>query len=224
MNSDSRGNAAAVVTAADDIPPTQPLPFSTLVSHLIEEHGDERLTLSHLSALLRDRMWGGLLLTFAAINILPLPPGTTAITGIPLVLLTAQMALGRARPWFPKKIDRRGLTKDELRRLLAKFLPWERRVERVFKPRLVALTNHRAARAIGLVSFVLSIILWLPIPLGNHAPALAMTLFALALIYRDGVLVLLGILATLGSLVLVSFTFGAAWLAFLFTIHHLFGA
>ena len=212
-----------MATEAKDMP-ARPLPFSQLVAHIIEEHGEERLTLSHLSALLRDRMWGGLLLTFAAINILPLPPGTTTITGIPLILLTAQMVVGRARPWFPKKFDQRGVTKAELRKLLEKLLPWERRVERVFKPRMVALTNHRGARVIGLVSLLLSIILWLPIPLGNHTPALAMALFALALIYRDGVLVMLGALATLASLVLVSFTLGAAWLAFLFTMRHFFGA
>jgi hypothetical protein len=191
------------------------------VSHVVEEHGEERLSLSHLSALLRDRMWGGLLLMFAVINILPLPPGSTTITGLPLILVTAQMAIGRPRPWFPRKIDERGVTKDQLRRLLAKLLPWERRVERIFKPRMTALTNHRASRVIGIVSLLLSVILWLPIPLGNHAPALAMTLFAMALIYRDGWLVILGALATLLSIVLVSFTIGAAWLALLFTLHHL---
>jgi hypothetical protein len=131
------------------------------------------------------------------------------------------MTVGRARPWFPRKIDERGVTKDQLGRLLGKLLPWERRVERVFKPRMAALTNHRATRAIGMVSLLLSLILWLPIPLGNHAPALTMTFFALALIYRDGWLVILGALATLLSLVLVSFTIGAAWLALLFTLHHL---
>ena len=201
-----------------------PLPLSQLLAHIIEEHGGDRLTLSHLSALLRDRMWGGLLLTFAAINILPLPPGTTTVTGIPLVLLTAQMAIGRARPWFPRKFDERGLTKDQLRQLLARLLPWERRVERIFKPRMVGLTSHRGMRAIGIVCFMLSVILWLPIPLGNHAPALAMSLFALALIYRDGVLVILGVIATLLSIVLVSFTIGAAWLAVLFTLRHLIPA
>lgn len=212
-----------MATEAKDMP-AGPLPFSQLVAHIIEEHGEERLTLSHLSALLRDRMWGGLLLTFAAINILPLPPGTTTITGIPLILLSAQMVIGRTRPWFPKKFDQRGVTKAELRKLLEKLLPWERRVERVFKPRMTPLTNHRGARVIGLVSLLLSIILWLPIPLGNHTPALAMILFALALIYRDGVLVMLGALATIASVVLVSFTLGAAWLAFLFTMRHFFGA
>lgn len=60
---------------------------------------------------------------------------------------------------------------------------------------------------------MLSIILWLPIPLGNHAPALSMTLFALALVYRDGALAALGYLASIGSLVLVSLVATGAWLA-----------
>jgi hypothetical protein len=66
---------------------------------------------------------------------------------------------------------------------------------------------------IGAVGFLLSVILWLPIPLGNHAPALALTLFALALIYRDGVLAILGTVATVASVALVSLTFAAAWWA-----------
>jgi hypothetical protein len=211
----------AVVTAATELRSAEPLPFSQLLAEIVDEHPRDRLTLSELSTLLRDRIWGGLLLTFALVNILPLPPGTTMITGIPLVLLTAQMAAGKACPWFPRRFDRRGLTKEELGRLLGKILPWERRIERILKPRLCGLTDHRAARVIGLISLILSVILWLPIPLGNHAPALAMTLFALALIYRDGVLVILGALATAVSIAMVSLTIGAAWLALLYMLHHL---
>jgi hypothetical protein len=48
-----------------------------------------------------------------------------------------------------------------------------------------------------------------------------MALFALALIYRDGVLVILGAVATLISLALVSFTVGSVWLALLFMLHRL---
>ena len=198
-----------------------PLPLSQLLANVVHEHPGDRLSLSELAGLLRDRTWGGLLLIFAAINILPLPPGATTITGIPLVVLTAQMAAGRASPWFPARLDGRGITTDEIARLVARLLPWERRVERILKPRLTALTNHRSARAIGIVSFLLSIILWLPIPLGNHAPALSMTLFAAGLIYRDGILVVLGAVATVASIILVSLTFGAAWLALLLALHHL---
>lgn len=200
---------------------TQPLNFSELLAEIVKEHPKERLTLSEFSALLRDRAWGGLLLTFAAINILPLPPGTTMITGIPLIIVTAQLAAGKVAPWFPRRINQRGVTKTEIAHLLTKILPWERRVERVFKPRLVGLTKHRGARVIGAVSLLLSVILWLPIPLGNHAPAASMMLFALALMYRDGVLVILGAIGALISLALVSLTVGAVWLALLMLLRHL---
>jgi hypothetical protein len=123
------------------------------------------------------------------------------------------MVAGRPRPWFPRKFDKRGVSKDHLHRIAQKMRPWEERIERVLKPRMCMLTNHRAARVIGLICLVLSVILWLPIPLGNHVPALAMTLFALALIYRDGVMAILAGIATIASFVLISFTFMAAWWA-----------
>lgn len=200
---------------------TQPLSFSRLLAEVAAGPPEERLTLSELSAHLRDRAWGGLLLTFALINILPLPPGTTAVTGVPLIILTAQIVTGRSTPWFPRRFDERGVAKGDLARLVAKMLPWEQRVERVLKPRLIGLTKHRAARIIGAICLMLSLILWLPIPLGNHAPAATMALFALALMYRDGVLVILGGVATLVSLVLVSLTIGSVWLGLLYLLRHL---
>jgi len=211
------------VNEAASIITTGPLPFSQLLTHILNEHGGERLTFSELAARLRDRAWGGLLLIFAAFNLLPLPPGATTVTGLPLLVITAQMAIGRSRPWFPKKFDKRGIGRDHLARIASKIAPWEERVEKVLKPRLCGLTNHRAARVIGLISFVLSVILWLPIPLGNHVPALAMTLFALALIYRDGALVILGVVATLASFALVSVTLGAAAWALVALWHQLVG-
>jgi hypothetical protein len=210
-----------LVATANEFGEAQPLNFSQLLAQIAAGQPEERLTLSEFSAMLRDRAWGGLLLIFALINILPLPPGTTAITGIPLIILTAQMAAGRATPWFPRRIDERGVAKGDVAQLVARMLPWERRLERIFRPRLIGLTKHRAARVIGAACLLLSLILWLPIPLGNHAPAATMGLFALALIYRDGVLVILGALATLVSLALVSFTIGSAWMALLFLLHHL---
>jgi hypothetical protein len=210
------------VTEVVQIVPTQPLPFSRLLTDILQEHAGERLTLSELSASLRDRAWGGLLLIFAAINLLPLPPGATTITGLPLLVIAAQLAAGRSRPWFPRKLDERGLSAEHLGRIAAKIAPWEEKVERVLKPRLCGLTNHQGARVIGLVSFLLSVIIWLPIPFGNHAPALAVTLFALALIYRDGALAILGAVTTVASVALVSVTLAAAAWAVVQLSHQLF--
>jgi hypothetical protein len=173
----------------------RPLPLSQRLAEIVAEGGPDRITLSELARRLHSRVWGGLLVIFAAINIIPLPPGTNTVLAIPLVLLSAQMAFGRSSPWFPARIDRRGVTKSELRKLIEKMGPFETRVERIFRPRLGDLTGPTATRAIGLVCMVLSVVAGLPILMIHNAPAVAIALFGLALIYRDGVLVILGAIA-----------------------------
>ena len=81
------------------------------------------------------------------------------------------------------------MTKAELDKLIVKMGWFEERVERIFRPRLGQLTGPTATRVIGLVCMVLSVIAGLPILMIHNAPAVAIVLFGLALIYRDGVLV-----------------------------------
>jgi hypothetical protein len=107
------------------------------------------------------------------------------------------MAFGRSSPWFPARIDRRGVTKAELQKLIEKMGPFEARVERVFRPRLGELTGPTATRVIGLLCLVLSVIAGLPILMIHNAPAVAILLFGLALIYRDGALVIIGVIAAI---------------------------
>ena len=140
------------------------------------------------------------MLIFAAINVLPLPPGTSVFFAIPLLIISAQMVLGRASPWFPSRIDRRGVRKSEIERLIAKFEWVEARIERVLKPRLAILTGPTATRLIGLVCFLLALLAAVPIPLFHVAPAAAIVLFGLALIYRDGALVIAAAIAAVLSL------------------------
>ena len=152
------------------------------------EEGPDRLTFSELALKLNTRAWGGLLAIFAAINVIPLPPGASIFFAIPLLIVSAQMAFGRASPWFPARIDHRGVTKEELRRLIAKMEWLEVRVERMFKPRLATLTGRTATRLIGLACFLLALLTMLPVV--HVAPAAVIVLFGLALIYRDGALVI----------------------------------
>ena len=89
--------------AAPSPPSERPLPLSQRLAQIIAEPGPDRLTFSELAAQLHSRAWGGLLFIFAAINTLPLPPGTNIFFAIPLVIVAAQMAFGRARvPGFPR--------------------------------------------------------------------------------------------------------------------------
>ena len=75
------------------------------------------------------------------------------------------------------------------------------RVERIFKPRLASLTGPAATRVIGAVCFLLALVAAIPIPLFHVAPAAAIVLFGLALIYRDGALVIVAAAAAVASVI-----------------------
>ena len=181
----------------------RPLPLSQRLRQIVAEEGPDRLTFSDLALKLHARAWGGLLVIFAAINVIPLPPGASIFFAIPLLIVSAQMAFGRATPWFPARIDRRGVTKEELRRLIAKMEWLEVRVERMFKPRLTTLTGPTATRLIGVVCFILALMTTLPIV--HVAPAAVIVLFGLALIYRDGALVIAAAVAGVVGAVIAIF-------------------
>jgi hypothetical protein len=171
------------------------------------------LSFSDLAARLHSRAWGGLLFIFAAINVLPLPPGTSVFFAIPLLIVSAQMVLGRASPWFPARIDRRGVKKAELQRLIDKIEWLEGRIERILKPRLAKLTGPTATRVIGLACFLLALVAAIPIPLFHIAPAAAIVLFGLALIYRDGALVIGAAVAGVTSILLDALVIGSGFAA-----------
>lgn len=199
----------------------RPLPLSEQLAQIVQQHGPERLSFTELAGHLEWRAWGGLLLIFAAINVLPLPPGTSVFFAIPLLIVSAQMVIGRPSPWFPARLDKRGVNKQLLARLVDKIDWVEKRVERVFKPRLAGLTGATGARLIGLVCFLLALLAAIPIPLFHVAPAAAIILFGLALIYRDGALVIVAAVAAVLSVIVdiliigsgvAALTYAASWL------------
>ena len=182
--------------------PQRPLALSERLALIAGEDGPDRLSFSDLATQLHSRAWGGLLVIFAAINVIPLPPGVSIFFAIPLIIVSAQMAFGRASPWFPARIDRRGVTKEELRRLISKMEWIEVRVERLFRPRLASLTGPAATRLIGVACFILA---WLTmLPIVHVAPAAVIVLFGLALVYRDGTLVIAAAAAaSIGAIVAI---------------------
>lgn len=203
------------------IPPPQPLALSQRLARIVAGEGPDRLSFTELATQLHSRAWGGLLLIFAAINLLPLPPGTSAFFALPILIVSAQMVVGRSTPWFPARLNRRGVTKQELARLIGKIEWLEARIERVLKPRFSRLTGPAATRIIGLVCFILALVAAIPVPLFHVAPAAAIVLFGLALIYRDGALVIAAAVASVLSLIVdaliigsgvVALSYAASWL------------
>jgi hypothetical protein len=74
-----------------------------------------------------------------------------------------------------------------------------RAIEKLTRPRLPFLTGDIADTFTGLVCVVLALIMALPIPFGDALPGIALVLFALGMMQRDGVAILLGMVATAAS-------------------------
>ena len=192
--------------------------LSQRLAQIVDDDGPDRLTFTDLAHQLHYRAWGGLLFLFSSINVLPLPPGTTFFFAMPVLLIAGQMIVGRETPWFPAKLDRRGVTKAELRRIIGKIDWLETRIERLFKPRLASLTGSTASRFIGVACFLLALIIAIPVPLLHHAPAASIALFGLALIYRDGVLVIVAAIASVLSVILDAIVIGSGFVALAYTL------
>ncbi|WP_420963153.1 exopolysaccharide biosynthesis protein [Brucella sp. IR073] len=177
--------------------------FSEILRSLAEEPSRERISIQDMLSAMGDRAFGPLMLLFALPNLLPTPPGTSGVLGIPLVILAAQLMLGR-KPWLPKFIANRSLPRSSFAALLERAGPWLARAERLVKPRLALLVAPPAEYAIGALCLILAILLALPIPLGNLLPAFAICLFSFGILERDGVWVIAGFIAFLVSVSVVA--------------------
>lgn len=154
--------------------------------------GDEHqtLTFSDLLAGLGRRAFGMLLLVAVLPAFIPIPIGG-ALSGPLVVLIAAQLLVGQRRPWLPGFVARRGPKRQSLARFERIVDPWLGRLERVVRPRLTAILDHRAATAFtGLLLLLLGVLLSLPIPFTNYLLGGLVLLFALALLERDGALML----------------------------------
>lgn len=163
----------------------------------------ERLSLSEIMRHLDDQARGVLIILFSIPNCLPGIPGTSAVTGLPLLILCLQMALQRP-PWLPGFLSRRTVSRQSLAEVLDRARPWIVRVERLIHPRLTVLASGPAESLVGALGVVLSLTIMLPIPFGNMMPAIALICLSLGLVGRDGVWILAGLfMAGMAAAVLV---------------------
>jgi hypothetical protein len=173
--------------------------LSEILTRIADDETRPRISVGDLLVALSDRAIGALIFVFAFPNTVPMPPGVSSVLGAPLLFLTAQLALGRP-PWLPKIIAGRSMDRAHFATVVRRIAPWLARAERLLRPRLQILARPPLENLIGGVCLLLSIILFLPIPMGNMPPAVAICLFALAILERDGIWVLAGLGATIGAI------------------------
>lgn len=159
---------------------------------------EQAYTLQTLTHALEDRAFGVCMLIFALPNIIPIPmPGVSAVTAVPLLFFSAQMLLGRSYVWLPAWLGNKLLPIQTLPTMLERAARIVQKIEKFARPRLDLCHGSRARCIAGGIITVLGAIIALPVPLGNLVPAFAVCLICLAIIEHDGLLMLLGILASM---------------------------
>jgi hypothetical protein len=166
---------------------------------LVQAFPGEKVSVGELIDQLDSRAHGMLLLVLALPMCIPNVPGISTIFGVLMMAPALQLVLGHHRIWLPRRTREWRISAETLRRTLARATPMLRRVEYLIKPRWSVLTRFPVTIYVGLQTLFMAFVLVLPIPLGNWPPGVTVALTALALLQRDGLLMLLTVLASAAS-------------------------
>ena len=171
--------------------------------------GEERITLEMIMDAMGSRAFGPILLLAGIITLMPLVgdiPGVPTTMAILVLLSAVQLLFRREGIWLPSWILQRSVERGKLER----GLEWARRpagmLDRWLRPRIpwrlqgpglwvVAVACITIAAAMPAMEFV---------PFSANAAGVALTAFGLALVTRDGVLVLIALAVTVGGLMFVT--------------------
>ena len=163
-----------------------------LLDAMLEGDHAQDLRFADLLAGLGRRAFGMMLFVASLPAFIPVPGVAGAISGPLCALVGLQLLVGLRRPWLPGFIARRGPKRASLVKFDNMLSPWLARLERLVRPRMTQVLDHRvAAMFTGLLLSVLGLLLALPIPFTNYLFGALMVAFALALLERDGALMLL---------------------------------
>jgi hypothetical protein len=122
--------------------------------------------------------------------------------------MAVQLIVGRGEPVFPHFIMTRRLPTKHLLRLGGRAIQVLKYLEKAVHPRW-PMIFEATKRAVGVIVLLLTAVLLLtPVPFGNVAPAMVISLISLAYVEEDGLLLSVAFLA---AIILIGIASAAVW-------------
>jgi hypothetical protein len=174
----------------------------------VDKLADEknRVAIGDVVEALGARSFAPFLVLVPLIDISPIGgiPGLPTAMAATVILVAAQILFGRTHLWLPGFIERRSLGSQKLCKAVCKARPVAKRLDRWFHGRLLRFTRGGWVKAAAAVVIVLACTV--PplelLPFATTAPMVAILLFGIALLVRDGLLMVIACLASLAAAVL----------------------
>ena len=174
----------------------QRIPTSRVLSALVDEATAERVSLGWLMDRLGERSFGIILLLLAFLAFIP---GVSPLAGALLTIPAFQMMRAHAAPVFPRRLRCRCFETRRLVWVIRRAAPVLRYLERFMYPRWTT-PFEATRRLVGGMVLLVSLTLFVPVPLSNIPPAIVISLVALAYLEEDGVLLSLALIAAIALL------------------------
>ncbi|RYZ73104.1 MAG: exopolysaccharide biosynthesis protein [Lysobacteraceae bacterium] len=188
------------------------------IAAIIDDLPEDSLTLGNLL----DRFGedGLLLLTILLTLVFLIPvsiPGVSTVFGAAILLVGISRLVGKPL-WLPARLKHKALPADKLRPGLLRGMVWVKRLEKISRPhRLRLFVAGRAQGLFNNLAFILAALLLMApfgfIPFSNTLPGLALLFYAIGMIQRDGVAILLGHLSNIATIVYFGLLIGGGGVA-----------
>jgi hypothetical protein len=156
--------------------------ISGIVAAVTDAFPGERISLGDMVTVFGERAFGLLILLLCLPSLLP---GAATVFGLPMLLLGAQMGMGRRMPRLPAVMARRTLKRADLLRLSSASSGPLRHVERLLHPRDGWFTSPAGERLVGWLTVYTALMLILPGPGTNGPPAFGTIVMALGVVGQD---------------------------------------
>ena len=151
--------------------------------------GGGEKTLGGLIDVFEEKSFALVFVLLLGVPALPLPTGgATHVFEIVAVLVALQLVAGRKRIWLPERWRRLELAGKKQVRFINALLRWIRRLERISRPRLTFLFDHRLSNAVfGLLVVAGSVAAFVAPPFTglDTLPSLGVVLLSLAVLLED---------------------------------------
>jgi hypothetical protein len=189
-----------------------PEPVSGELERWLADPGER--TLGSLIELFEEKSFALLFVLLLGVPALPLPTGgVTHVFEIIAVILGVQLIAGSQRIWLPERWRKIELAGKSQQRFISGLMKLIRKLERLSRPRLRFLFNHRASNIVfGLLVIAGSVAAFVAPPFTglDTLPALGVVLISLAVLLEDVLVVIAGLLVGSAGVALEIVLGGAA--------------
>jgi hypothetical protein len=176
-------------------PRSEPESVSVALRRWLES--DREKTLGGLVDLFEEKSFAIIFVVLLGVPALPLPTGgATHVFEVIAVLLALQLIAGREELWIPRRWRDRELAGKGQQRFIAGLMKTIARLERLSRPRMRWLFNHRfSSIGFGVIVVCLSAAAFLAPPFTglDTLPAMGVVLISLGVLLEDALFVLAGL-------------------------------